>query len=102
MTCCTDVSDCFRKTGGSDKLVLENRNSRRLPGFRYVFIHRRQIQGAANILDHCFFLQGSLLEIVLSRPEISRSLVLPASSFGVVGRQNPMTSSSTKELPRSD
>ena len=38
-----------------NKQVLEKRNSRRLPGFRYVFIHRRQIQGAANILDHCFY-----------------------------------------------
>ena len=29
----------------------ENRNRRRLPGFRVVFIHRRQIQGAPNIVD---------------------------------------------------
>ena len=40
----------------------------------------------------------ALLEVVLSPQEISRSLVLPASSFGVVGRQNLMTSSTIKRI----
>ena len=61
MACCA-VLAIRRVKGRWDKLVDENRNSRRLPGLRVVFIHRRQIQGAPNIVGRYFGSSPEALE----------------------------------------